>query len=599
LKKASLLSSKSSIALLSIIFISAISLSLISYQYSNSVSKEILDIARQDTASNAKIQARSVSLLLEHQLEAVNSNLESVVHSNSRLDPEALNLVLDSLQHSTQDITDFYLYAGPEGDLVSISNIRDTAKLDKINLISSRYFTEPKYKNSTLFGELATSFDNVLRFYISYPVFTESNGSKKFNGIVAAAIGPDIATNFFQTRFPPEFERNEILIVDNAGDILYSTIQSLSGKNIHDDSLKDNKIMPLIDKFKTEIFNSTIKSSGIVLSDKDETIVGEPVLLSNESFLTTFVRAQNYLTTDMNNLYDNQNTFSTISGIIIGTIAVICTVVLLSWNKRLTVAVALKTEELAKANQSLKESNERFADANEKLSAANYQLSIHDRMQNEFINIASHEIKTPTQAILFYSDLLQAEPERDPLALAAIIRNAYRLQRLTSDILDVTRIESATLKLNKEKFNLCRVIEQILDDFQIRVDSGKLKLFFEPCNIQVYADRERVIQVISNILDNAIKFTLQGIISVTTELVNSHVNVSVRDSGTGMDPSVRPQLFTKFASRSQTGTGLGLFISKNIVEAHGGSMWMEDAVEPKGSIFTFSLPLADSEHYSH
>ena len=134
-------------------------------------------------------------------------------------------------------------------------------------------------------------------------MFTESNGSKKFNGIVAAAIGPDIATNFFQTRFPPEFERNEILIVDRAGNILYSTVQPLSGKNIHDDSLQDNSVMPLIDKFfKTEIFNSAIKSSGIVLSDKDETIVGEPVMLSNKSFLTTFVRAQNYLTTDMNNL---------------------------------------------------------------------------------------------------------------------------------------------------------------------------------------------------------------------------------------------------------------------------------------------------------
>ena len=430
-------------------------------------------------------------------------------------------------------------------------------------------------------------------------MFTELNGSKKFNGIVAAAIGPDIATNFFQTRFPPEFERNEILIVDRAGNILYSTIPPLSGKNIYDNSIKVNRIMPLIDKFfKTEISNSTIKSSGIVLSDKNETIVGEPVMLSNKSFLTTFVRAQNYLTTDMNNLYDNQNTFSTVSGIIIGVIALICAVVLLSWNKRLTVAVSLKTEELAKANQSLKDSNERLEDANEKLSAANYQLSIHDKMQNEFINIASHEIKTPTQAILFYSDLLQAKPERDPLALEAIIRNAYRLQRLTSDILDVTRIESAALKLNKEKFNLCLVIEQLLDDFQIRVDSGKLKLFFEPCNIEVYADKARVIQVISNILDNAIKFTVQGIISVSTELVNSNVNVSVRDTGTGIDHSVRPRLFTKFASRSQTGTGLGLFISKNIVEAHGGKMWMEDAVEPKGSIFTFSLPLADSE-YSH
>ena len=133
--------------------------------------------------------------------------------------------------------------------------------------------------------------------------------------------------------------------------------------------------------------------------------------------MTTFVRAQNYLTSDMNALYDNQNTFSTVSGILIGAIALFCVVVLLSWNKRLKIAVTLKTEALADANKSLKESNERLADANEKLSAANYELSVHDKMQNEFINIASHEIKSPTQAILFYSDLLQGRPERDPVAV--------------------------------------------------------------------------------------------------------------------------------------------------------------------------------------
>lgn len=591
------LSGKSSIVLLLIIFISAISLSLISYQYSSSVSREILDIARQDTTSNAKMQARSISLLLEHELQTIDTNLKSVVNSSLVQKPDAFNLVLDSLQHTTQDITDFYLYIGPNGNLVSKSNINTPINLDKINFSNERYFTEPKNRNSIIFGELGTSFDKLLRFYISYPVFTELNGSKKFNGVVTAAVGPDIATSFFKTRFPPEFERNEILIVDKVGNILYSTDQHLAGKSTHNGNLQEQmKIMPFINRFVDTDSSNSSKITGFISSDNDQTLVGEPVVLSNSSFLTTFVSAQNYLTADMNNLYTNQNSFSAISGVIIGAIALICTIVLLSWNKRLSIAVKTKTDELGRVNQSLKESNERLADANAKLSAANSQLSIHDKMQNEFINVASHEIKTPTQAILFYSDLLQGIPERDPAAVEAIAKNAYRLQRLTSDILDVTRIESSTLKLNKKKFNLCQIIEQILEDYQNRIDSGKLQFMFEPCNVVVYADKERIIQVISNIIDNAIKFTEEGLISVTVKHVNQYVTVSVRDTGKGIDPAIRPLLFTKFASRSDNGTGLGLYISKSVIEAHGGSMSAEDAVKPTGSIFAFSLPAGDMDY---
>lgn len=541
------------------------------------------------------MQARSISLLLEHELQAIDSNLKSVVNSSLAQKPDAFSLVLDSLQHTTQDITDFYFYIGPNGNLVSKSNIVTPVNLDKIDFSNERYFTEPKNRNSIIFGELDTSFDKLLRFYISYPVFTELNGSKKFNGVVTAAVGPDIAISFFKTRFPPEFERNEILIVDKVGNILYSTDQHLAGKSTHNPNTQEQmKIIPYINNFIDRDSNSS-KIAGFISSDKDQTIVGEPVVLSDNSFLTTFVRAQNYLTADMNELYNNQNTFSAIAGVIIGAIAIICTIVLLSWNKRLSIAVKTKTDELGRVNQSLKESNERLADANAKLSAANSQLSIHDKMQNEFINVASHEIKTPTQAILFYSDLLQVIPERDPAAVEAIAKNAYRLQRLTSDILDVTRIESSTLKLNKKRFDLCQIIAQIIEDYQSRIDSGKLQLVFEPCNFEVYADKERLIQVISNIVDNAIKFTEEGLISVTVIPTNHYVTVSIRDTGRGIDPAIRPLLFTKFASRSDNGTGLGLYISKSVIEAHGGTLSAEDVVRPTGSIFTFRLPVGQKE----
>jgi signal transduction histidine kinase len=595
LKLFTILSGKSSIILLSIILLSAFSLSLLSYQFSNTVLQEILDIARQDTASNAKVQARSISLLLEDELEAVNSNLISVSHSNITSDPHTLNLLLDSLQHTTQDITDFYIYVDATGNLVSSSNVSNQLQLGKTNLSQARFFSESRTMKTTSFVGVDDIFDKKLRFYISYPIFTESTRSMKFNGIVAAAISPDIAKSFFQTKFPPEFERNDILVVSELGNIFYSTYPLMTGKNTRDPDLQDIKIVQFVNKFlNTDRPNGT-STVGFISTDNEETIVGEPVILANNTFLTSFVRAQNYLTSNMNHMYDTQNMFSTITGIVMGIIALICTIVLLSWNKRLSVAVNSKTQELEMANMSLKKSNQSLEDANRKLSVANQQLSSHDKMQNEFINIASHEIKTPAQAILFYSDLLQGMPESNPTAVQAIVKNAYRLQRLTSDILDVTRIESKTLRLNKVKFNLSDIIAQLLEEFQARVDIGKLRFHFEPNDIEVNADKQRVIQVICNLLDNAIKFTERGAISVIVQQLDSQVHISVRDTGSGVDPEVRARLFTKFASRSHTGTGLGLYISKNIVEAHGGKMWMKDAVNPRGSIFTFSLPLPKTD----
>jgi signal transduction histidine kinase len=185
--------------------------------------------------------------------------------------------------------------------------------------------------------------------------------------------------------------------------------------------------------------------------------------------------------------------------------------------------------------------------------------------------------------------------------LDTITRNAKRLQRLTNDILDVSRIESHSLKLNKERFNLDDLISSsIIEDYRNRIEKDNIavKLLYEPNNkdnnIFVEADRGRLIQVISNLLDNAIKFTKEGTISIITEKKDSKVVVSVKDTGTGIDPEILPRLFSKFASKSERGgTGLGLFICKNIVEAHGGKIWIENNNiydGKKGATFTFSLP---------
>jgi signal transduction histidine kinase len=256
-------------------------------------------------------------------------------------------------------------------------------------------------------------------------------------------------------------------------------------------------------------------------------------------------------------------------------------------------------------NAKLKEANKNLIEREEVIRSQYERLRETDKMQKEFINIASHEMKTPTQAILGFSDLLDAHPEKKTEINQGIKRNAARLQRLTNDILDVTRIESHTLNLNKERFDLDEMISHVIEDFRNQANSAHIQLVYtngitndtrkDNNPIIVEADKSRLTQVISNLLSNAIKFTEnKGSISVRTEKNDSHVIVSIKDTGKGIDPEMMPRLFTKFATKSQTsGTGLGLFISKNIVEAHGGSIWAENYIDgtKNGSIFAFRLPL--------
>ena len=227
------------------------------------------------------------------------------------------------------------------------------------------------------------------------------------------------------------------------------------------------------------------------------------------------------------------------------------------------------------------------------------KLKEHGKMQKEFINIAAHELRTPTQSILGYAEILEMESEGSRQIANPILRNAIRLQRLTGDILDVTRIESQTLRLNKEEFNLNELISTVIQDCKSQIDSEKIKLVYEHRsvnNIIVNADKHRLNQVISNLISNSIKFTQGecGMISITTkkEQDNKAITIRVKDNGKGIDPEIIPRLFTKFATKSETGTGLGLFISKSIVEAHGGRIWAENNKDGKGATFYFTLPVS-------
>jgi two-component system, OmpR family, sensor histidine kinase VicK len=263
---------------------------------------------------------------------------------------------------------------------------------------------------------------------------------------------------------------------------------------------------------------------------------------------------------------------------------------------------------------------EQVKEANMQLELANEQLKVHDKMQKEFINVAAHELRTPIQPIISTVGIIRSRKgnikgqELDN-SLDMIARSAERLKRLSSDILDITQIESHSLKLNKEQFNVIDVISNTVRQFnnQITKDNINIKLMFESTNnedvIIVDADRQRITQVVSNLLNNAIKFTKKegGVISIEVQKkdeeeddIQKAVVITVRDTGQGIDPEIFPKLFTKFATKSFQGTGLGLFISINIVEAHGGKIWAENNINAdgvkKGSVFYFTLPITNSAH---
>jgi two-component system sensor histidine kinase VicK len=265
---------------------------------------------------------------------------------------------------------------------------------------------------------------------------------------------------------------------------------------------------------------------------------------------------------------------------------------------------------------------EQLKDSKERLEILNKQLESHNIIQQEFINIAAHELRTPIQPILGLSEIALARNEKildrdDPQlkeTLEVIVRNAKRLHRLTDDILDVTRIDSKVLKLNKESVDIDEIIDDVIDDFRNKVDhssdkqvklvrviKGQLnrsKHDAESHSVtKLICDKNRVMQIISNLTSNAIKFSSDnGTITISKEISddNKSIVISVIDKGSGIDPEIFPRLFSKFSTRSNHGTGLGLYICKNLVEAQGGRIWAQDNNNGPGATFSFSLPVANT-----
>ena len=603
--------SRSNIGLLFFIAIIATILSILSYQYSSFTASKIAGISSEDVRSNARIEAYHLSQILIHSINSITNNLEALTNSVPLLysDNQTVKFLLNNAQDSTRELTSAYYLIDSNGKVISWSNSGDSElQLQRdLDLSKMEYYLSPRNTEMPYYSTVIRSPSGD-KIFISFPILISSvdtarntntsNATESFRGVIVSAIDVNRVGKFLQDRLSPELVSN-VGLMDKNGIFLYARNESLIGKNFLSKDFQSTIPSNIKNSYNDILKRSLGPRAGaqdVSISDKTTTISYRPIIIDGKQLWTLYIGSPHTLTSDVGLLIDQQKNFSTMVVIIIGAIAIGIAFIILSWNKRLKTSVMNRTLELKRANDSLIESNRL-------LEAANEQLKVHDRMQKEFINVAAHELRTPIMPILgdaqyierqFDNDDPRIQIEKDQVS--SLIRNAKRLDRLASDILDVTRIESKSLKLNKEKFNLKDIILSNLADIK-RFEyegSGFPDIKYTPKDIIVNADKGRLSQVIANLLSNAIKFTDKGVISIETSESDGEVIATIRDSGSGIDPEIFPKLFSKFITKSDRGTGLGLFISKSIIESHGGKIWAENNRFEPGATFYFSLPAVDN-----
>ena len=493
------------------------------------------------------------------------------------------------------------------------------------------YFTEPRDTHQPYFSTLRDSVDGVPRIYVAYPIIASNDSSGTFKGVVVASMNLISLGNSITEQLPSD-SQGAVSLMDRDGTILYTQNEELLGKYYFSDEVQNLLFTNYIPANQKNTFNAIMQDSLAGNSGTGEYTSSEvPLILAynpvmfdqgsgnrQQHAMSLHLTLPKAFASDIALLIEQQRNLSTIVPAAIGAVAVGIALMIIRWNSKLERTVKERTT---------------------KLEAANEQLEAKEKAQREFINIAAHELRTPIQPILGLSEVIRErisnlakqlqrvqgekvvyEQLQDPIAITTrsdsinrsfsssssieeivplvdtINRNAKRLERLTSNLLDVSRIENnKSLELSKEKFDLKQKIQNVINDVRGIIPHDKdVRIRFESkvkkASVMIEGDGERIFEVISNLLDNAIKFTKKGEVIVVLDEKDGQAIVSVRDTGSGIAPEIYPNLFTKFTTKSEKGTGLGLFLAKNIVEAHGGEIWAENNSDGRGATFTFTLP---------
>jgi signal transduction histidine kinase len=561
---------------------------LIQYDNEKSIRESIFEqeLERQIKSTN------SISQHIGSDLRYITSVLQDLADSvylqNENLSGDKVDKIVDEKFRQLKSVTevDGLLITDKDG----IINVHKTSKGLKnfvnIDLSSRDYMKQTKSSLQPVYSNGFTGIDGKYRIAITYPIISLIDGH-----YIGTAIANLPTIDYFKTYGNVENINSQFLVAfDKLGNLLaVGASKDLVGKNFF-----GNVTQAFIDH--NQVLNNLTHSmlagnDGYALYNygKGERLNTEsPILVGTRPvYFLQVVTPTDRIYTTINSVLLNEGIkmFSLLTGT---TAAIIVLVILLrKWYGMLQNEVRKRTRELNESN--------------EKLMIANESLKKKDEAQNQFINIAAHELRTPIQPILNAIYLLQSanvNSEKRVQYLDIIRRNTDKLGRLAEDILDVTRIESDTFRLTIERINLYDLISNAVEEYRknIQLDYTDLVINYESAtqNISVNGDKLRLGQVLFILLDNAGKFTKSGSILVKSQIKSNTVQVVVKDDGPGIDPEILPQLFSKFVTKSDRGTGLGLFIAKNIIEAHGGIIWAENSVQHQGAIFLFTVPLANN-----
>ena len=488
------------------------------------------------------------------------------------------------------------IFIADKDDIVSYEIVSEgTRSFINIDLSFRDYIQETKNTLRSTFSDGFKGIDTIERIALAVPIVNSSSG--EFMGIIGAKIPTE---SFFSIYGNIQDINSQFLVVsDKKGTLLaMGADKSLVGKNFFDEFVQNfTNHNPILMNLTQNLLQGIPGYAIYDYGRGEQLTTNAPVFIQGTPlYFIQIVTPTTTIYSEINNvLFEEKLTmFSLIGGIIAAITALI--IVLIKWNSILNNEVKKRTKELQESNR--------------EIALANEELKVHDKMQKEFINVAAHELRTPIMPIIGLSELLynklitknenNLKQEILKEYLQTLVRNAYRLQKIVEDILDVTKIESRIFRLNTGLFDLNEVISNVVTDFEniIKNKNSKVQILYEPNRNKIFvnADKTRLTQAISNILDNSLKFTQEGFIIITTRITNkddkeNKVIVIIKDSGIGIDNEILPRLFTKFVTKSDQGTGLGLFIVKTIIEAHGGKIWAENNSNGIGSTFYFTLPI--------
>lgn len=600
---------KSSIVLvviiISVTILAAILFSFLTYQSYVTNSNEIQDISEKNIRNIALAKAADLSHLTVNKLNSVIGSLELVSSSPNLIeyDLEKSKILLSTAQDSTEDIVDSYYWFDNNGTNIWSSSFKNDTIEERFNgfsIASHAYFKEVKDTLAPVYGDTQEWVDLQPKIFIVYPILdtdnstvTENNVNQIFKGVVLATINPNVLGLILNNQLSPLTSANISLVNSNGLMILKGTPEYFginlldpTAKSLSEQFVTDNRdASNLIEEIRSALLNSRTFSIDVVASGQDLTVAYSPVLLDGKRLLTIILALPHIPEASVENLVLLQRNFGLAAMVTIGIISFGIFYGVTNWHKEMR-------KQVQKHKLELEETAEK--------------LAIIDQGQKEFIDIAAHEFRTPIQSVLGYSEFIRSSLVNFDDYFDNLFKNAKRLEKITNDILDVSRIDSENFELSKINFDLNDTIKKIVGNHEKEALDKKVKIIFEPNKEEIKtisADESKILQVIDNLLSNALDFTKDGTITIkvydlsirSDDKDNSEtqesIAIEVKDTGSGINEEIMSRLFEKFSRRADSGAGLGLYIAKKIVDMHGGKIWAQNNRGSKGATFTFTLPL--------